>query len=293
MKKSLFVIAALIPYSAFAQVSHGTSIAFNFSEDQIVVAADSRTLPRTFGGQNLAPDDSKCKILAFGQQLVFTGSGHSGYRPGLSYLPISWDDFLTAADSVKAVPKQEMGDTYINAIAKAWVDTTSDHWRSLYQAELFRVMDLSRQFNSSLTSAIFIGSNGRHFYQAVAIIFFDTTNPISPINSVIGKQLGNCWPCGQRTIDSICVGGSHIDVAAEFCSSRKPEDKIVVRTQLQKANDRTKLATKIVELTIDKYGQTATGNYGDVGGEVDVLTLSNNGTVTWNHRKPQCPESQD
>jgi hypothetical protein len=42
-------------------------------------------------------------------------------------------------------------------------------------------------------------------------------------------------------------------------------------------------------LTIDAYEKTA----GDVGGVVDVVSITRDGTVTWHARKSSCPESQD
>jgi hypothetical protein len=89
------------------------------------------------------------------------------------------------------------------------------------------------------------------------------------------------------------VAGKHADVAKKFCAQKKREgkigDKISVRTPLKAPTQAAELATKIVELTIDAYEKTA----GDVGGLVDVVSISRDGTVTWHARKSSCPENQD
>jgi hypothetical protein len=42
MRKNLLVLIVLMSYPTFAQISSGTIIIFNFTKDELVVAADSR-----------------------------------------------------------------------------------------------------------------------------------------------------------------------------------------------------------------------------------------------------------
>jgi hypothetical protein len=89
------------------------------------------------------------------------------------------------------------------------------------------------------------------------------------------------------------VAGKHADVAKKFCAQKSRADKIgdeiSVRTPLKAPTQAAELAAKIVELTIDAYEKTG----GDVGGQVDVVSISRDGTVTWHARKASCPENQD
>ncbi|MFY9906413.1 MAG: hypothetical protein WAK62_14765, partial [Terriglobales bacterium] len=103
----------------------------------------------------------------------------------------------------------------------------------------------------------------------------------------IGEALAQCWPCGQG--ERVCIAGSHLDVAAQFCSTRKPDTKLIVRTALTGADEHTKLAVAIAEKTIDTHEKSA----GDVGGKVDVVTVTRDGGITWNARKEDCPKNQD
>jgi hypothetical protein len=109
----------------------------------------------------------------------------------------------------------------------------------------------------------------------------------NPIKGIIGDRFRGCWPCGQESRGEICAAGSHIDVAAKFCAGNKIDTKYV-RTKLISPLEHTRLAVKLVELTIDAYEKPA----GDVGGNIDAVTLRNDGSITWNSN-PDCPESQD
>src|SRR5262249_8738881 len=102
-----------------------------------------------------------------------------------------------------------------------------------------------------------------------------------------GESITPCWPCGQVNGSKVCAAGSHSDVAAKFCSQRKHGDEILIRTPLTNATESTKLAVKLVELTIDEYEKRAH----DVGGKVDSITISKDG-MQWNSRKKECPEGR-
>lgn len=62
-----------------------------------------------------------------------------------------------------------------------------------------------------------------------------------------------------------------------------------VRTPLTGADEHVKLAVELVEETIDNYEKTS----GDVGGEVDAVTITKDRGITWNSRKHNCPDNQD
>jgi hypothetical protein len=67
---SALVPALLISQAAYPQVGSGTVIVVNVSQEDVTIAADSRT---TFS--NGAHSDTECKISAFGKAFAFTMSG--------------------------------------------------------------------------------------------------------------------------------------------------------------------------------------------------------------------------
>lgn len=277
------MLLLFIAYPARAQVSSGTIIVFNFSKNQIVVAADSRAVDQNTG----VPDDSYCKIAIIGHQLIFTTAGNVRSINHPVSLVESWDNTELARDAVRKVPSGENGSVYMDAIATNWTNAIAGHWISLYGWNRLKVSQLAEAGQGQLTAGIFIQAKGL-VLRGIAIDL-DVTAFLNPIKYRIAPTLGNCWPCGQEQGEQICAGGKHIDIAAKFCSKRETNAKICVRTPLIKANANTRLAIKIAELTIDAYEKTA----GDVGGKVDAVTLSNDGGITWNSRKPNCPENQN
>ena len=100
--------------------------------------------------------------------------------------------------------------------------------------------------------------------------------------------LSECWKCGGS---DVCAMGKHLDIAAQFCSERtaNPDRPIVNKTALTDPDVFVRTAAKIVELTVDAYGETAK----DVGGPVDVATLRKGGSVYWNAIKDNCSKNQE
>lgn len=286
MRKNIFVFVVLMSYPALAQISSGTSIIVNLTKDELVVAADSRTVYVETG----VPDDSNCKIAAFRRQLVFVSAGGShiiGTTTGLGDIE-GWDNVELARDAVRNVPEAETSDAYIKAIADHWANAVVEHWNSLCSKYPLTCMKEAEINKGQFTSALFFGAKGL-LTRGVAI-YPSNMITFTPATYATGKELSGCSLCGQKHGNEIYAAGSHLDVAVNFCSKRKHGDKIDVRTPLKgRPSESTKLAVKIVELTIDAYEKTA----GDVGGKVDAITLTKDGSMTWNSLKHDCPENQE
>jgi hypothetical protein len=280
MSKSLFILFVLMSHSAYAQVSSGTIIVFNFSKDQTIVAADSLSINHDTG----TPNYSYCKIAAFSHQVIFTGVGHAGWWNPTGEGPIqTWDNTELAKD---AVHQEHACCVDLNNIAFRWGNAVKSHWDLFNQFDPQRVMNLASTNDWQLTAGVFINTK---LTMKIALLAYNANNLSDPIEIKTGDDISNCWPCGQLQGRKICGAGHHLDVAIRFCSERKHGDKIAIRTSLKKFSESTKLAVKIVEMTIDAYGKIP----GDVGGKVDAVTVRNDGSITWNSRKSNCPENRD
>ncbi len=75
----LFVFFAVIGSPTLAQIQHGTVAVVYYTEDKIIMAADSRGLLLT---QNAQPDDSVCKIAAPYGKMLFVSSHAVAYKSG-------------------------------------------------------------------------------------------------------------------------------------------------------------------------------------------------------------------
>jgi hypothetical protein len=283
MRTAIFLFV-LLSYPACAQVSSGTIIVFNFTKDQLAVAADSRGI--NINGDTRLPNDYECKIAVFDHRLVFTSVGNAR-RAGspIDTVP-SWDNWGVAKVAFRGVKGISLAQGRLQLTAKSWADTIAANWKPFYHwhpEEFGRLLSKT----GGVTMGFFEEGSEEAIYFKAARIKFDAASP-DPIGYEIG-DLTDCWPCGQQQGRQICAVGVHLDVAAQFCSQRKHGDRIDVHTKLQGASESTRLPVKIVEMTIDAYEKTA----GDVGGNVDAITLFRGGTPIWNSRKANCPENQD
>lgn len=265
-------------YPALAQIDSGTIVVINFTKDKIVVAADSRSLNQ----ETLVPDDSYCKISTFRHQLIFTSVGAASFKDRVSGA-IIWDNAELARNAVRSALTKD-GDIDIDAAISSFATAVKSKWDSVPRLQAMNVADENA---GVLTAGGFIDTRSG---MRVGVIRFDKNNLLDPIQYQIGDTSNDCWPCSQADpTERVCVAGKHFDVAENFCSEKATRPKIVVRTHLKKSTSAAKLATRIVELTIDKYETTAK----DVGGKVDVVTLTKDGGVTWNALKKGCPENQN
>ncbi|HYW37890.1 MAG TPA: hypothetical protein VE957_07240 [Terriglobales bacterium] len=278
MWKNIFVFLALVSYPTLAQVVSGSILIFNVTKDELIVAADSLAENHDTG----IPDYSNCKISAFGHQLIFTSVGNTGMsRAGV----ILWQSTDLAKDAVHSARKTKDGTIDASDAIFHWAQNVKGRWDLEDRAVARKAAMIN---NWQLTSGAFVGKG---FDTELAVVSFDDAKLIDPIEYHFGhiSDINTCWRCGQLGKNQICGAGRHLDVAAKFCSERKHRDRIKIRTHLRGASESTKLAIKIVEMTIDQYGETAK----DVGGVVDSITTTKTGRLTWNARKENCPENQD
>ncbi len=278
MRKSILVLILLMTYSAHAQVISGSIVIFSFTKDKLVVAADSLANNEYFG----TPDYSHCKIAAFNHQLIFTSVGATGFVASGTGVQL-WDNKDLARDAIHTTPRGEHGDINIDAIVETWAKAVKSHWDSVDQEQTRKTAAAN---GGQLTAGVFIG---KELIPKIAIVRFNSVSLLDPVEYVFGNAMSDCWPCAELQGNKICAAGKHLDVVAKFCSQRRPEAKILIRTPLLGDTRDAELPVKIVELTIDGYEKTA----GDVGGKVDAATINKNGSITWNSRKKECPENQD
>ena len=278
----MFVFFVFVSYPAFAQINSGTIIIFNFAKNQLVVAADSRGVDFNTG----KPEDLECKIARLNHKFIFASAGSVRFSSTLPNTVPSWDNTTLAREAVSnaAEKKREID---VEAVANEWADAVRDHWNSFCSLSPLSCARLTEARNGLLTSGMFFKARDNKVSMDAAEFFFDISALPAPIHYYMGSKMVDCWSCGEGPSEKICAAGSHIEVAAKFCSERKYHSKINIRTHLKGATNQARLAAKLIELTIDAYGVSS----GDVGGPVDVATLRKDGSIRWNAIKKTCPEN--
>jgi hypothetical protein len=292
MRKTIVLLIMLMSRPVIAQIRSGTIVVFDFTKDELVVAADSRSITKPG-----VPPGESCKIAAFHHEFIFTNVGSISYVRIDPTDPIAdWNNTDIAKESLhNASEGMNLTDTYMDAVVNYWANIVEGHWNDLCRANrrqctndnvgLGPLSTISQR--TELTTGIFVGAKGLPLRGAAIYFDSDLAKIFNPVGHTIGVALSHCWPCGQG--EQLCAAGSHVDVAAQFCSDRKPDTKLSLRTTLRRADEHAKLAVEIVEKTIDAYEQTA----GDVGGPVDAVTITKGGKIIWNSLKNNCPDNQD
>jgi hypothetical protein len=283
MTKYALACALLMAYSASAQVQFGSVVVIDFAKDHLVVAADSRSRY----GINGPINDSTCKIAAFNHQVIFTNVGYSAYTKISLLDPVeSWDNIEEAYSIIRSLPQSAVGDAQVENIATAWAQDITAKWRVAYQAHREDITLWAEQNKGQLTAGAFAEVKNGRVYFRVAVIVLDVA-AIEPIRFVLIKNPDDCQACGQDQGKHVCMGGEK-EIGQKFCSTRKSNSTISVRTTLKESSRDVILATKLVEITIDAYRKTN----GNVGGHVNAVTLQSNGRIAWNSN-PDCRKNRD
>src|SRR5271167_886932 len=107
MKMVFAVFLASIPLTAFAQIESGTFVTLESSQNEIVVAADSRSI---IDGKEL---DDSCKIRALGNELIFSTAGEAG-------VVNKWDSFTIAENLFRRLSQEKAAEPVPIRLANAW-----------------------------------------------------------------------------------------------------------------------------------------------------------------------------
>jgi hypothetical protein len=271
---NLLRIAApvFLSYPAVAQIEHGTVGVVHLTEDKISVAADSRV---TIKGPHPRQDDTACKIVALGKNLIFVSAGNTAYESHNLLVP-SW----TNNNEVR-MAYERINSGNIREIATEWGRSVSSHFDALniWEPNDFR----AARAGDLLTIALFAG--------------IDSNDALVLFRGIVFATDFGLHPAGYRIDQVTCP-------AHNFCVIGEPE---IVIEFLDAATDRANeeaakwaivapfagdydfdmfRAIRMVDLTITLHQ----GN--DVGGLIDaaqIRWLDLNEPIYWYTRKENCP----
>jgi hypothetical protein len=249
-----------------------------FTQDKIIMAADSRTL---VAGENTAPDDSKCKIVAIYGQVAFGFSHGTGYTAEGPRDPVQ---SCTNAEEARRAYDKICGLSpncgRVEEIAKEWGRAISLHFQSLYFAYPRIAEAIAGGDNGILTMAFFGGEgmNGNLVLFQTSVVLNE--NNIQPVRFVT-------WKVPSCPLLNYCSIGE-VEVLVEFVNLTTPRAKEEAKnwnpSSLHNPADYDLLKTvRLVDLTI-AYHQGR-----DVGGPIDAVQLNRDGSLRWFQRKENCP----
>jgi len=278
MKRSFcgFALSLLLFSMPNAEVQSGTLIVFYFSKDQIAVAADSRGL---FIGTDRPPDDTQCKVATINGQVLFASSGGTEFNPRYSLGPVrSWDNIAEARRSYEGIYSNTVGEHTLRMVADAWGTTMVSNWQSLYFVNKRLVQQTAERQNGYLTQALWGG--------------FDTAKSVTLFLTEIALDDASIKPISYRIrrINScpheLCILGRG-ELAKELLLGATDRAKAEIANWKPSPSYDPKFrellrAVRLIDLTI------ASGDERTVGGEIDAVQLSSDGSVLWLARKNNC-----
>ncbi|MGD0892370.1 MAG: hypothetical protein ABR923_12645 [Terracidiphilus sp.] len=251
---------------ANAQINSGTIVVFNQTPSGFFIAADSRANyddPR-------APDDNQCKISAFqSSHLVFATSGAMGYvSSGISDSVQTWnahDEIAIPKKWHKPVPANAT--EALNRLTVPWANRMKNRWQETFLAHSEILHSVTaRQRGGVLTKGIFaIAFKGKIAIAMVQMMY--TEAGVKAVFYDDMKCMAGVTICG---IGKIEVVSEHL-LQGPFMSSSDQLSRLIKLVELTETEDKS----------------------GDVGGPIDALEMSNDGTITWKQKKEVCPKSKN
>jgi hypothetical protein len=251
-----------------AKIGTGTATFLIYSPGIITIAADSRTT--LFIG---APNDTECKISAFGNNYAFAMAGITFQYDGQTPHDIAnqvWEANLNETDATKLVL----------AVAEKWTKRMEELYGPL-ETSVFRKI---RSFGGEmLTTAYFIATNkaGQMAAASSEIKFdgkvFDLTSKVQITHDIEAVQPYQWYSAGLREITDEHMKQTS-DRAREYMTAFMAQ--IIV---LPPSERDAKLAAELIKLSILLHPHKEMLAF-----PIDVLQLKRSIGVNWVSVKPNC-----
>ncbi len=261
-----------MPYPLHAQMERGTLLVVYFSQDKIVLAADSLNLIK---GRGTEKREYSCKIVALGKDTLFAAAGRTGYRKGPSDPLPDWTA-IGEAQRIYTQHPTEPPEILSNYREQALIEHLSAQLRSPTGRRV--VEDDAGRQEGILTSGLFLYAPPHGDFQWILSRvtyprrgFLDSKYASLPPDIPPYLALGE--PNAVRTVLEY--------VSLQSDRAKKEADEWNQEQHCLHGDKEAARAKRLVELAIE-HDQT-----GEIGGEIDVAVLPKNGTVEW-VANPNC-----
>jgi hypothetical protein len=242
-----------------------TSVIVDFTENRIIIAADSRGIER--GSGRATPRNDVCKLTVLGGEFVFVEAGFLNYKPPLGPVP-EWE---ANSDAIKAY---KMAGHDLLAAAQNWSVSESDHFKRLFLAHPQIVKEVASHQNGVLVWGVFAGksSDGSLVVYLVTVRFDD---PLSAILSLTSED-----PIKNRV--------AKVKPPKVFTQNAVTQELFAGQTDRAKQSieEWQRKATKILEADREVrrlefiVAETGKLDPANVGGPTNTVSISRQG-VTW------------
>ena len=264
-----FALLFLHLYAVGQIESDGSIVLARWMKGDLVVAADSReVLP------NGTYRDDDCKILTFGDKLIFAGAGRAwvNFKP----LGVAYNSYATARRVFPSVSHKTAFKDLLMEFALAWGNSAK---KQLEPIKEFATLGLE---GNNITLALFTGYDEGGTVQLVnAAVSFTRTK-----NGAI--QLSN----SAEFVDTVAWSShtlGHVEIINEFTAHQTPRskewNKMMIEAERGTFDKNAADVMTIVKLTIDNLPKTRMGADGKplsvVGGDIAAVEMTPDHRLRW------------
>jgi hypothetical protein len=264
---------------------HGTTLVLSYSQDEIILAADSRGVQLV--GHYTFIFDNICKIGILGNRAMFAVAGFDGVCAlgGTSCWDSGHDlarDLFKKLDRSDSNIAEELADEWAESMAEVMVRfyRIPSHW------------DRPADPSIPVTTAFFASVDEHGVMQAAnAQIFRD--DPIIEPTSIRVETTSKPRNDPPKGVWHLLTGGSGGNTAFEFAvgaTSRAIEERkgwpVLVEMQVGSAAQMEENAVRLVDLSI-QFFPVRKGKPSEVASPVDAARLTSSG-VSWIQHKTNC-----
>ena len=278
MKWFLTAFSALIPWTAWPQIGSGTVIFVYFSQNEVTVAADSRTISSS-GAQN----DNECKISTFGRKFAFTMAGIAQRDRGSN--STVWNAHSVARRAWEKESPKHVDDA--PGLTLATERTWTEDMKSIY-ADPAVIRFLRQRMKPGddpiLATAVFIATDnlGRLIVHGISIGFdvglYDSQGKIA-----VSETRRYDLPENSH------VTGGHDEIINEFLGKTSTRARDYMSwfnasiTGLSSGKQNANLASKMIELSILLHPKNQ-----ELGLPIDLIQMNRTVGLRVLSMKPEC-----
>jgi hypothetical protein len=271
---------------AVAEVNHGTVGVIYYTQDKIIMAADSRAL---FSGSTTPPDDTQCKVAAPYGEFLFVSAGLGGsvrIKASDPVPPWSNQDLARVAyGKLRGFPAAN----FVKSVAVKWTELELANLEIMYRYFPEHILKAADMGHGKIVDAMFGGREDGLLKLFLVQISFDKMQVPSMRVTIM-----DYFSCPEETGHFCVIGDSTIVLEFLKQTSKRARDEAGTwkPSPTVKARDRDIVrAMRLVELTI-RYqtgimvdGQTQK----DIGGPIDAVEFGRTGSLRWYQKKKNCP----
>jgi len=255
---------------------HGTVVIVFFSNDRVVLAADSR---RTFSGGRRGYEDTRCKVSDLGNDAIFAGAGVSGYDFGPEQTTPVFDTRKTAQNVARSLPGATPDRA--RAIAEGWarqVKMALDEQLTRHPDEIFSSLHGS---SNLLASGVFAGRKAG----SLAAYYVAINCECSGSKKFSSVHITQLRPTGDG-LPAASVGTAEAQrLFSELVDAGTPRALIERATWPANTHDldnNVAVTIKTAEFILHHSTDHT------IGGPINVVELENDGQVRWMKREKFC-----